>query len=178
MFFGWYSSEKSPIAGIRVYIKDQETADLRSTNRGITMGVRSWNSFRTSVRNETLIKKATSVMRQSVIPLQTVEADYGKLLAKLSKILHADWMARIQETCELCVQMRMLCEEPVHRNAAHSCHLGQENVSLPAGVAHEIMKQLQTSSIIKGETASLFANVSYFRQFCVYRVADVHKTVG
>jgi hypothetical protein len=177
LYFGWHSWEKAPIANIRVYIKDKETGDLRSTNRGISMGVRSWESFRTSVLDETLIKKAKVVQQKSVKPTVAVEPDFSKLLAKLPKIMHADWMLRVQETCELCVQMRMLCEEPVHRDSGHTCHLGQENVSLAAGVAYEILKQLRTSNKVKGKWEVRFAFSSQ-PIFSPHRSADVHEAVG
>jgi hypothetical protein len=153
-YFVWRNYDRVPMADLCVFVKDDRTGDLQNTTIGISMGIRQYDCLRTSVFDNTLIKKAIEVLQRSLTmngPAKLPPADLTSLRNSLPVIMFQKWVERLQARCMSCVRLRALFVNPVHRDSSHLCHLGTNFPTMSVEAKNEITGWFNSSQKLKGK---------------------------
>ena len=78
-----------------------------------------------------------------------------ELVTGLPFVMFKLWLARLQEKCDKCQQLRSVFKEPLRRDTTHTCNWGQTELRLDDTMKNDIFKELLHTKRVFGKHTNL-----------------------
>ena len=82
---------------------------------GISLGTKSFESFRASIMDLSLMREAKSVLDQRDSIPAAPTANLEELKSSLPYVMYKMWLTRLQDKCGKCRELLLVFKEPLRR---------------------------------------------------------------
>ena len=155
VYFVWQAFNDTAMANVRQYFR-RANGDMRATSQGVSLIPKTYESFRSSVMDLTLMNEAMLVLRCRSPPSPILpDPNMEELVTGLPFVMFKLWLARLQEKCDKCQQLRLVFQEPLRRDATHTCNWGQTELRLDDTMKNDIFKELLHTKRVFGKPTNL-----------------------